>query len=84
MKKLSIAPNKFYRNTAKNYNADIFNNKTNEFQLLSISKDVVKEFCLTNKAAEMDQTPSKFLKEAPNVLAYPRSKIVYYSFARRM
>ena len=48
-----------------------------EFPLLNISEDVAKNSVLnTNKAAGMDQIPSKFLKEAADMLAYPLAKII--------
>lgn len=49
-----------------------------------MSKDVTKEFCLTNTTAEMDQIPSKCLKEATIVLAYLWPKVLNYPLARRM
>ena len=68
-----VVPNKFCNIITKNYFPDIFNIKKFEFHYSMYANMLLKRIqsCLnTSKAAATDQIPTKFWKEAADVLAY--------------
>ena len=77
--KLPKAPNKFTSQTTKNYYAKTLCNVSSDFEFSNVSEEDVKNILLsldTNKAAVMNQIPTKFLRDGTELLALPlRNKI---------
>ena len=76
--KLPRAPNKFIRQTTKNYYPKTLCNISNDFEFSNVSEEDVKKILLsldTSKAAAMEQIPPKFLRDGAEVLALPLGNI---------
>ena len=80
--KLPRAANKFTSQTTKNYYSKTSRKVCNDFEFSHISGESIKKILLnlnTSKAAGMDQSPSKFLRDGSEVLLLPLRNIINLS-----
>ena len=80
--KLRRATNKFTSPTTKNYHAKTSCSVSNDFEFSNLSEEGVKKIllsCDTSKAAGMDQTPAKFLRDGTEISALPLRDILNLS-----
>ena len=81
-KNLPKAANKCTSQTTKNCFVKTWCNASNDFEMSSISKQVIKKFLLNitaSKDAGIDHIPAKFLKDGAEVLALPLRYIINWS-----
>ena len=79
--KLWKLPNKFTSQTTQNNYGKTSCNVSNDFELSSLSKEVIRKNLLslnTSKAARIDGIPLKFQKDGEKVLAVPLRNIINY------
>ena len=78
--KLRRATNKFTSPATKSYHAKTSCSVSNDFEFSNLSEEGVKKIllsCDTSKAAGMDQTPAKFLRDGTEISALPLRDIKF-------